>query len=180
MGGNLAILTKSRHFGTPPKFLRKRSSRLGVVSLGTSGCALLNMPIKLTPLLVWRIVLLLVGLALIAFSLPLLLVVGVNLPDSRYGLFYVAITLTAGGACIAYSAKSRFFFRPAVLLLGLLLVLTGVASFPYISSDPNLVAVLAFEIVWIGTGIGCIAAFFRSANREDRPLGSRSRADVRK
>jgi predicted membrane channel-forming protein YqfA (hemolysin III family) len=123
------------------------------------------MPIKLTPLLAWRIVLLLAGLALIAFSLPLLLVVGVNLPDSRFGLFYVGITLTAGTACIAYSARSRVFFRPAVLLLGILLVLSGVASFSNMLNGSEFIENLAIEIVVIAAGIGCIAIFLRSANR---------------
>jgi len=53
----------------------------------------LSMPIKLMLLLLWRIVLLLVGVVLVVPCVPLLLLVGVNLPDPRFGLFFVAIAM---------------------------------------------------------------------------------------
>lgn len=120
----------------------------------------------MTPLLVWRLVVLLVGLSLILVSLGLLVVVGVNLPDSAFGLFYVAMGGTLSAACIAYFKRSRRFLRTATLVLGLLLVVMSATSFVIASrSDAGFSGTSLYEVLATIIGIGCIASFFRTSGR---------------
>jgi hypothetical protein len=124
------------------------------------------MQVKMTSLLVWRLIVLLVGLSLVVVSIGLLFVVGVNLPDSAFGLFYVVISLTLSAACIAYFSRSQAFFRAFMLILGLVLLLMSATSFVIASRQvPEFGDNLAYEVVATFIGVGCIAFFLRTPGR---------------
>jgi hypothetical protein len=113
-----------------------------------------------------REVLLVVGVALAALGVGLFLVVGVNLPDSAFGMFYVGIVVSASAICISYALRSTRNATRATLILGVFCLLTGAAALIDRSRASSISASGAlFEIVVLLAGVVCVATFVRFRRR---------------
>jgi len=70
----------------------------------------------------FRIFVLLLGIGFFVIYGMMLLVVGVNLPDSWVGLIYVSIGLTGAAACFRYFGKQKPIFLIPIFAALILLV----------------------------------------------------------